>query len=192
MLARLLFLAVLIVSPLGRADESQLHVRMGLVQGAYTGPEDGQFQIPTALDLEYEIFKANKRALIFRSIIAMELETSKPFYTYFGSGYRFYFGSKGMQVDKTDDNINITSVPKWRYYWTIDAGISQAIIRSLGKVLQVTSTMIDIGANIGTTYQIDRRLALELQLGATTGQGFSSVSVIGYSVRALGGVVYHF
>lgn len=175
-----------------KADESQLHVRFGLLQGHYTGPENGDFTIPNAFDLEYEIFKANQQSLIFRSIIAMELKTSKPYYTYYGSGYRFYFGSKGMQVEKADENISVSSLPRWKYFAGVDVGISQAIIRSLGKVLQVVSTMVDIGVHGGVSYQIDRRLSVELQLGVTSGQGFSSISVIGYSLRALGGLAYHF
>jgi hypothetical protein len=188
----LLVFLVFLFSTVSFAEDTQLHVRMGLLSGKYTGPENGQFNIPNAFDLEYESFKANNRSLTFRGIIAMELKTSKPFYTYFGSGYRWYFASKGMQVERADENVVVTAVPRARYYFGVDVGISQAIIRSLGRVLQVVSTMVDIGPHIGATYQVDRRLALEAHIGVTTGQGFSSISVIGFSTRALGGFVYHF
>jgi hypothetical protein len=172
--------------------DSQLHVRGGLLSGVYTGPQYGDFSIPNAFDLEYEQFTHNQRSFLFRAIMAMELETSKPYYFYAGTGLRYYFSSKGMAFEAEDDKVSMSAVPRLRYYVGTDVGISQAIIKSLGRVLQVTSTMMDIGGHVGAIYQVDRRLGFEIQFGLTSGQGFSSVSVVGYSARALGGFTYKF
>lgn len=185
-------LTALLMCSQAYAGNSQIHLRLGHVQGHYTGPQSGGFSIPTSTDLEYEIFLANQRSLIFRTILSMELETSKPFYSYSGTGMRYYFFSKGMQFDLEDEMVSMSATPRWRYYFGWDLGISQVIVKSLGRVLQITSTMVDIGGCIGTTYQIDRSFALEAHLGVTSGQGFSSVSVVGYSARALAGIVYQF
>ncbi len=169
-----------------------MHFRGGYITGKYYGPQDGGFEVPNALDLEYEVALSSQRSVIMRSMIAMQLETSKVLYTYSGSGMRYYFASKGMQVETEDEHVAFSSIPKWRYYWGWDAGVSTVVVQSLGKVLQVSSTMVDIGVNLGTAYQIDRKFAVELHTGVTNGQGFSSVSVFGYSIRVFGGMIYHF
>ncbi|HEX4926223.1 MAG TPA: hypothetical protein VFV50_19170, partial [Bdellovibrionales bacterium] len=105
---------------------------------------------------------------------------------------RFYINSKGMYFDRNDEAYRILSYPRFRYYWGWDAGISQVIVRSLGKVLQVVSSMVDVGVCGGAIWQIDRDFGIEAHIGATSGYGFSSVAVIGYSTRALLGVTYFF
>lgn len=188
----ILVLSLLLVSETVLAGNTQIHLRLGYISGSYTGPQEGSFEIPQAVDIEYEIFRANKRSLFFRSILAMEMESAKPMYSYSGFGYHYYFNSKGMQFQLEDEFVGFSAVPRWRYYFGWDAGVSQAIVKSLGKVLQIVSTMLDLGAHVGTTYQIDPSFSLEAQAGISTGQGFSSVSVVGIHARGVLGVAYQF
>jgi len=188
-----LFLLTFVMSSTAFAEsESQFHIRIGAIKAVYWGSDSGDFFVPTMLDLEYETFLSNTRSLIFRSMLAMELETAKPYYAYSGAGMRYYLGSKGMLVESQGEGVAISAIPKVRYYIGWDAGISQAIIQSLGRILTVTSTMIDFGGNAGVIYQVDRKFGVEFHAGATSAQGFSSVSVVGVTVRATAGITYQF
>lgn len=188
-----LFLFVFVLSPsVFAVSESQFHIRFGAIKAVFWGSDSGEFFVPTMLDLEYETFLSNTHSLIFRSMLAMELETAKPYYAYSGAGMRYYLGSKGMLVESQGEGVAISAIPKVRYYAGWDAGVSQAIIQSLGRILQISSTMIDIGGNVGVIYQVDRKFGFEFHAGATSTQGFSSVSVVGVTVRATAGITYQF
>lgn len=193
MLGKLLILSILIMwGSHSLAADSQLHIRTGILQGKYWGAQSGEFLVPNTFDAEYEVFLANSRSFLFRSMLAMELTTAKPYYSYSGIGMRYYLASKGMMFDAQDEGVSIISIPKWRYYVGWDFGISTAIVQSLGKVLQIMSTMIDFGGHAGVIYQVDSTFGIEGHVGATTGQGFSSVSVVGVTLRAFVGGTYQF
>ncbi|MEQ1875609.1 MAG: hypothetical protein ABL958_03120 [Bdellovibrionia bacterium] len=173
-------------------DNTQLHVRTGLLDGKYFGATSGDFQVTSTLDIDHETFIANRRSRVFRAILGIDLISAKPFYTYAGTGMRFYVNSKGMRFDRSDDQYALMSYPRYRYYFGWDAGIAQVIVRSLGKVLQVVSSMIDIGVCGGAVWQVDRDFGIDLHVGVTSGYGFSSVAVVGYTTRALLGMTYYF
>jgi hypothetical protein len=174
------------------ARQSQFAFRIGPVYGNYHGPIEGDFYVPGALDMEYSTFMENDKALIFRAMLALELPESKPYYTYAGTGFRFYNGSKGMSVDQSEENFTLSILPTRRYYWGVDVGISQAIVESYGTVLQAVSAMIDVGVHVGATFQINDKIGVDVLAGASGGFGFSSVGVTGSTTRGLVGLTYSF
>jgi hypothetical protein len=189
----MMFAGLLLAASLSRADDNtQLHVRTGFLDGKYFGPTSGDFVVTSTLDIDHETFIANRRSRVFRTILGIDMISAKPFYTYAGTGMRFYLNSKGMFFDRNDESYRILSYPRFRYYLGWDAGIAQVIVRSLGKVLQVVSSMIDVGGCAGAIWQIDRDFGIETHFGITSGYGFSSVAVIGYSTRLLVGMTYYF
>ena len=169
-----------------------LHGRYGAIYGDYRGPTSGNFFVPTMLDLETEWFITSKRSLVLRFMMAVDVESAKNYYTYAGSGMRFSLDTHGTLVEESEKNFSISSIPRWRTYWGWDLGFSQVLVKSLGSVLQVVSTLADFGACVGTVYQIDRRVGLEAQLSGSFGYGFSSVSVLGQSLRLVVGATYYF
>jgi hypothetical protein len=191
--AILLFAFLILISAFAKADDNtQLHIRTGMLDGKYYGPTGGDFVVTSTLDIDHETFLANRRSRVFRAILGIDIISAKPFYTYAGTGMRFYLNSKGMYFDRSDESYRILSYPKFRYYLGWDAGIAQVIVRSLGKVLQVVSSMIDVGACGGAVWQVDRNFGVEAHLGLTSGYGFSSVAVVGHTARVLLGVTYYF
>lgn len=171
---------------------SQLHFRTGLVYGDYGGQFSGTFSVPTALDIDYEVFTHNNRSYHFRFTQAVQLPDSVPFYTYGGGGYRFYLDSKGLVENQNEPGILISSSPRWRYYVGVDAGIAQVVVQTFGSIVQAVSNMLDVGVNGGLMYQVGENLSLELQVGGSFGYSFSSVPEQGATGRLFFGGAYFF
>ncbi|MCB0364616.1 MAG: hypothetical protein H6624_08700 [Bdellovibrionaceae bacterium] len=191
----LLLLAIELVSTLeasAKPRATQLHFRTGLIYGDFSGQFSGSFSVPTALDIDYEVFTHNNRSYHFRFTQAVELPDSTPFYTYGGAGYRYYMDSKGILADQSEPGILISSVPRWRYYAGFDAGIAQVVVQSFGSIVQAVSSMMDLGLNFGLMYQVGTNLSLEVQAGTSFGYSFSSVPEQGFTGRFFVGGAYFF
>jgi len=171
--------------------KSQAHLRTGIIDGKYKGTFEGSFQVSSAIDFDYEFFVSNASSVIFRFLQGLD-SASVPFYTYAGSGMRYYFKSKGTMTDQREPGLFITSKPKIRTYVGGDLGIAQVIVKSFGPNVQSVANMLDFGANVGAIYQLTDNLGLELHTGATVAYGMSSTPQNGYSQRYLFGISYFF
>lgn len=189
-----LYLAVLLFMPWQShaTEPQQISVRTGVVGGSYAGTRTGTFLVPSSFDIDYELFQSVHRSLFFRALLALELPDSLPRYSYFGTGIRYYFGSQGIQWQKTDGHISVSSIPTWRYYVEGNVGISIVIIQSFGSVLQIVSDMFDVGASVGVIRQITPQLGFGAQIGGSSAMGFTSSSLIGFTYRGLAGITYSF
>jgi hypothetical protein len=172
---------------------SEVHTRFGLVNGTYVGPtpgSSGQFSIISTLDVEYEKHTTTKDSYLLRGIIGYDQTTALLNYFYAGLGQRRYFQSYGQPIVGIEGNDLIRMIPKWRFYGSWDLGISQVLVISRGPVFQTYSTLFDVGINGGVVYQATDRLGVEFQAGYSYGYGFSSVAVVGSTIRALLGISY--
>jgi hypothetical protein len=181
-----------LILPKAHASDNQLHLNYGLLYGSYSGPVTGKFVVPTSLDVSYEWFSSNQGSFFIRATFAEDLVAVTPYYIYAGVGMNHYFLSKGMTTDLTDKDTTIIAVPKWRYYFGWDAGMAQVTVKTLGPILSVVSTTLDMGAHVGTIYQIDRKIGIEALLGTSVGYGFSAVAVTGFTGRFFIGATYFF
>ncbi|MCB9026735.1 MAG: hypothetical protein H6625_10485 [Bdellovibrionaceae bacterium] len=190
----LLFLYSHTTLALDLSSKYQMHMRMGMFNGSYAGSgiETRAWSVPTTLDLELEVFLNRDKSFNLRSIMAMELSTNKVNYTYAGVGQTYYFLSRGKKELKTEKLVKISNVPKWRYYWGWNSGISQVLTIDFGLVLGTYSTTLDVSANTGFIYQLGENIGLEGQMGMGLGYGFSTVTVTGTTMRALVGIAYYF
>jgi hypothetical protein len=172
---------------------TQVHFRTGMVSGSFSGPSiTGSFSVIPSLDFEYEMFRGTKSAYSIRAIICHDLATSNLVYYFGGVGRRFYFNSTGMAFEGATGGTTVLSVPKRRYYAGVDVGISQLQVDRRGPVLQIQSSLLDFGGNVGAIFQMGKQLGLELQAGFQLGMGFSSVAVSGSTMRILAGASYYF
>lgn len=171
---------------------TQLHLRFGPMGGSYDGPIRGVFFTETSFDMEYEVFKSNDFSYAFRALLALEMPEAKPFYTYFGTGFRWYFNSRGPYTEAYDSRVSIRTTPTWRYYAGLDFGVSQVIIRTFGDVLQIISSMVEVGGSIGTIYQLTPHFGVEGKLNVSTGYGFTSIALVGVTYGGYLGGVYYF
>jgi hypothetical protein len=194
--ALLLCLAVGLGGRPARAESasklSQFHFRVGEVKGSFSGSVTGDFGVANSIDMDYEIFSASKRSTILRTIICQDLSAARLVYAYAGVGKRYYFKSSGAEWDNSEGGSRVYSVPKRRYYYGIDLGISQVVVKTFGPVLQASSAMFDLGGNLGIIQQLSKSVGLEAQAGVAYGIGFSSVSVSAITERLLVGVSYFF
>lgn len=188
------FIFLLATTPYTLAEginSSQMHARLGGTAGSYDGPLTGGFLSP-AVDFEYEVFKSNSFSYAFRALLALEMPIAKPHYTYFGLGARWYLDSKGAKVEIIDARTSILSRPTWRHYLAVDVGVSQVIIQTFGDVLQIVSSMVELGGGAGTIYQVNNDFGVEARLALTTGYGFTSIALIGVTATGLVGLVYYY
>jgi hypothetical protein len=179
-----------------RADfskKTQVHLLMGPISGSFSGASSGDFSVPSALNTEIEFIYDPKLSLILRNIIAFDATTSKNVYSLTSIGQRNYWRGSNLPLEINDKNGNkYTFRPKQRFYFGWDVGVSQAVITSLGPVLDAVSTMFDFGVNTGFIHQLGDNWGLEAQLGYTQTFGFSSVSVNGSTMRLLVGVAFYY
>ena len=185
--------AIAVLSPtLSLARDSQMHFRVGTLNGSYDGTFEGDFEVSNTFDLEYEAFVSNTGSVAFRFIQALATPSSKPFYTYAGSGFRYYFFSKGVFTEQSGNGFSYSASPKFRFYGGVDVGISQVIVKTFGANVQSVANMSDAGVNLGAIYQVLGRLGVEAHVGATWGYGISSTPTNGNTQRFFLGASYYF
>lgn len=166
---------------------------MGQVSGKFSGAASGSFSVPQALNTEIEFLYNPKNSFMLRNIMALDTETSKNVYSLTSLGQRTYWRGTSSAIETVDTDGNKYSIlPKRRYYFGWEVGVSQAVVTSLGPVLDVVSTMVDIGVNTGVIHQMGNNWALEGQIGYSQTFGFSSVSVNGTTMRLLVGTAFFF
>ncbi|MCB0392270.1 MAG: hypothetical protein KDD58_13340 [Bdellovibrionales bacterium] len=194
----LLFISILFLTNLAYAidlsSRYQAHIRMGMFSGNYAGSgvETRAWSVPTTLDAELEVFINRAKSFNLRATMAMELSTNKVNYTYAGVGQTYYFLSRGKKELKSEKLVQISNVPKWRYFWGWNAGIAQVLTIDYGLILGTYSTTLDVSGNIGTIYQLGENFGLEARMGMGMGYGFSTVTVTGTTMRVLFGTTYYF
>ena len=190
------FLAVFVLAGTAQAiDKSakyQVHLRMGLLNGSYSGAniDSRTFSVPTTLDVEMEVFRGRDESFTLRAMMAMELTDNRVDYTYAGVGRVYYLSGRGRKDVRKEKFVQISNIPKTRYYWGWGGGIAQVLAIPFGLVLATYSTTIDLSVNGGVIYQATPNLGLEFRLGTGLGYGFSTVTVTGMTIRALLGVTY--
>ena len=79
-----------------------------------------------------------------------------------------------------------------RYFAGFNAGISQVIVRSSAKGIDVVSSLLDMGAEGGLSYTLTNTLSLDVAAGGSFGWGFSSVAVTGIIMYGFFGLNYSF
>lgn len=188
---------------------TQLTVRMGVVNGSYTSPlqegaasgeggggnvssnlEGGGFMVPTSLDLDYEIFKNQRQSYFVRSIIALNMSTGKMNYQYLGLGLRNYFKGVGLPRIFMSEHDLIKTIPKTRMYYGYDFGFSRVSVVDFGTVLSAVSTGIDFGGHVGYTKQMGDTWGLNAQAGLSYAYGISTVAAAGMNMKMLFGMTY--
>lgn len=172
--------------------KSQIHLRFGMLTGSFSGTFEGDFEVPAAVDVDYELFVANDGSVVFRFLQGLDNPDSIPFYTYAGTGYRYYWNSKGPSTIQKGDGLFIESIPRVRYYLGMDLGIAQVLVKSFGPNVQSVANMLDAGINVGAIYQLNKNFGLEAQGGYSVGYGISSTPVNGNTQRLLLGGSYYF
>jgi hypothetical protein len=170
----------------------QIFVRSGMIEGSYAGVFSGSFRVNLAFDIGTEYHVASDGSVLVRFIQALDSPDSVPFYTYAGTGMRYYFKGRGSYVVQSDETTFISSRPKWRTYMGGELGIAQVIVKSFGPVIQSVANMLETGGNVGAIYQISEKIGIEAQIGGTLGYGISSTSVSGSTFRIFLGGTYFF
>lgn len=201
---KFLIFFVLLFSKHGAAEilGTLLHARAGYLGANIDRPplnpelvvvsvDDSKSALPV-FDLEFEVFVSNRRSAFVRYILALDFSTTKNIYSYTGIGQRFYVFSKGPQVSEQDQGTFVGSSPQWRYYLAWDLGISRMIIGDFGTVLELSSTLLDLGGRIGIAYSVVPNINIEANVGAAFGYGFSSVAVNSLMLRAFLGTSFNF
>lgn len=191
----LLFLAVMTLAQTAFANEEskfEMVLRSGIIKGNYNGVFDGSFQVNLAFDLGVEYFTTPDSSVIVRFIEALDSPDSVPFYTYMGSGQKYYLSGRGPYNVQSDATTFISARPKLRYYASWEIGIAQVIVKTFGPVIQSVANMAEAGLNVGAIYQISDTFGIDLQAGGTLGFGISSTSVNGNTTRLLAGITHFF
>lgn len=198
-LSSLIFISCLIFQgenawSLDKGSRYQMHMRMGLFSGSYTGEgvASRAWSVPTTLDVEMELFQNRTHSYTLRAVMAMELGTNRVNYTYAGGGQTNYIASRGRKDFRTEKRVQIKNTPKLRYYWGWNVGVAQVLVIDFGLVLGTYSTTLDFSGNGGVIYQVGENLGLEARLGMGLGYGFSTVSVTGTTARLLFGLTYFY
>ena len=99
----------------------------------------------TLADIEYEVFKANRRSFYFRLTLGMNFELNIINYHYVGGGQRFYINSKGTYFDTVLKSTGIRAFPRTRYYVGWALGSSTVILDTFGDYLQISSSTVEAG-----------------------------------------------
>lgn len=173
-------------------SDHQIHFREGLIKGSYDGVISNELESQTILDMEYEVFLANRKSYYFRTTLGMDFDKNIIDYSYLGGGMRYYFSSKGMFFNTIKRGTGIQSRPRWRFYVSWAVGTSTVVLQTLGEFLQVNSSTVELGGNIGTIFQIYKNIGIEAQYSFDVSTGFTSISVGGSVHKATLGLTYFF
>lgn len=171
---------------------NELSIRTGLLSGKYSGQFKDSFTIASTFDIDYQFTRTRRQANYFRFTMALDYPDSRPFYTYTGTGYRFFLNSIGRDFLGQEESVIMSLSPRLRFFLAPEFGVAQVIVKSFGPTIQSVSNLFEIGVHSGAILQITRRLSAEIQPGITFGYGFSSVATTGINLRLLGGLRYAF
>jgi len=187
-----LLVPLILISEMSWAKDSQVHFRVGYLEGRFGGLFTGQFQIDAAMDIDFEIFLDHNTSYHFRFIQGLDSESSRPFYTYAGLGLRRYVLGRGRALGQATDHVSVSVQPTLRVYVSGDLGVSQVLVKSFGPTVQAVANMADISASVGAVYQLTRHFGVEVQAGMSYGYGISSINASGQTQRLMIGMTYFF
>lgn len=173
-------------------SEVQGHLRSGLVQGQFSGAEEGSFSIASSLELEGEYFVGTKSSLLARATVSLDQASGQFKYIYMGLGQRFYLFSRGRPSESSGDGVYFSQRPKLRYFLEYGVGLAQVQVRSLTQSLSVQSTIVELGLGGGGIYQFSNSFGISLNIMGAKGFSVSSVSVDSTIIRGMIGVVGYF
>ena len=174
------------------SPDGMVHIHMGSVTGSYQGPVSSSFEALQSINFEYEFLNSNKTTNYIRSLMAFDGNKGRLMYFLNAFGVRNYFHSSSKLHRFNKDGESFTYFPRYRFFYGVDAGVSQVVVQELGTVLQATSTMIDIGGHLGASYHVRPQWAIELIGGYGYGYGFSTVAVTGSTMRLMIGGAYYY
>ncbi len=190
----LVFISSIFLSSVSHAAVSDVqgHLRSGLVQGSFSGAEEGSFSIASSLELEGEYFVGTKSSLLARATVSLDQSSGQFKYIYMGIGQRFYLFSRGRPSESSGDGVYFSQRPKLRYFLEYGLGLAQVQVRSLTQSLSVQSTIVELGLGGGAIYQFSNSFGVSLNLMGAKGYSVSSVSVDSTIIRGMIGVVGYF
>jgi len=197
-----------LLAPAAYADKStELYVRLSAVKATISGGSStaasntdpdattssgGSFMAMPSLDVEYQIFNSSKSSYCFRMVLSPDMASGKVKYLYGGVGQRFYLSSQGLAWSVSEKNVSFKMSPGIRYFVGWDAGLAQITVLERGTVLQVGSTLVDVGVSGGATYQMGDSFGLNAGATAAFGYGFSNVAVTAILFKVFFGGNYFF
>ena len=170
----------------------QGHIRSGMVQGAFSGAESGDFSVATSLELEAEYFTSSRASVLAKATVSLDQESGQFKYVFMGIGQRFYLWSRGRPIETYSEGIFASQRPKFRFFAEYGLGLAQIQVRSVTDSLSVQSTVVELGAGGGVIYQISRNFGVSLTGMWSKGFAVSSVPVDSTVIRGMLGVAGYF
>lgn len=168
---------------------SQVHIRSGYFGGSVKAQDYGStLSIVGAMDLEYEVLLSGRRGAFVRATLGYDSASSRMPYSGLGAGMRYYFLGSGGRYESSSGGDRIERSPRLRAFAGPELGIAQVTVQRVGPVLNVTSTVLEVGGSIGVIRQLGGNLGIELLGAAHTGFGFANVSAASTVYRILVGV----
>ncbi|MGZ3723172.1 MAG: hypothetical protein ACXVA9_09590 [Bdellovibrionales bacterium] len=185
-------LSLICTSAVASDSSVQGHLRLGLVNGSFTGAVDGGFSVSTSLEGEGEYLYSSRLSTLARATVSLEGSSGQFKYIYMGLGQRYYLFSRNGAIESNHDGISIEINPRVRYYIEALLGLSQVQVKAVTSTLVAQSTLLEYGGGLGAIYQISKGIGLEGSVGVSKGFAVSSVAVDSLIIRALVGVVSTF
>jgi hypothetical protein len=170
----------------------QTHLRIGVVNGTFTGSADGSFNVPSSIEGEGEYLYGNRFSSFARATLSLESSSGQFKYIFMGLGQRYYLFSRSGAIESDHEGVLVEIRPRMRYFIEGVLGISQVQIKAVTSTLIAQSTLLEYGAGAGLIYQISKTIGIEGNLGIAKGFAVSSVSVDALIVRGLLGVAVIF
>ncbi|MES2964467.1 MAG: hypothetical protein V4760_11285 [Bdellovibrionota bacterium] len=171
----------------------QAHGRFGLLSTSFTVPSvvTGTYASGNTFDFSIEYLPKKSVTYLLRQQLSFDTVTSSIRYLYTGLGSRFYKGP-ASRTEAAETGSTFSSLPRWRYYASWDAGVSQMLVHSLTNVFGTTVTLVEFYVGLGTIYQVTRDFGLEIQGEYGNGFGFSNVSASTQTTKILLGATLFF
>lgn len=171
---------------IGGFDGKQLTFSTGTISTSYAEKESGLEDSTESaasgsasalpIDLSYEYFINEKAAWFVRGIGPI-VASSPDSYFFAGGGVNFYFMSISSTAIFKDTEIEMRIIPKWRYYWGLNAGMGNLVYRT--ETEKKNDTILEIGGHLGTIYSVNKEWGLKVEGSYNRGIGsLTSVSTI--------------
>jgi hypothetical protein len=171
----------------------QAHGRFGLLSTSFTVPGvvTGTYSSGNTFDFSIEYLPKKSVTYLIRQQLSFDTITSSIRYLYTGLGSRFYKGP-AARMEATETGSTFSSIPRWRYFASWDAGVSQMLAHSLTNVFGTTVTLVEFYVGLGLIYQATKDFGLEAQAEYGNGFGFSNVSASTQTTKILIGASLFF
>jgi hypothetical protein len=175
----------------GTAEARDLGIsfQSGVINGSYTGADAGETGMASTMDAGAELIVASRYSLYAHSSMSLDPDTAIIRYLYAGVGRRIYFFSHAASLSFVVDHNKVELNPKTQYFVSVEAGVSQTVVKQVTPSLSIQSTSIEYGGGIGMVYPINKTVGLTLTLGLGKGVGISAVAVDSTVTKAMFGLV---